>query len=88
MKLRILISIKYKSTQRRIWPHESNIMVQKYIVHLFQDNEITESSPKAVKDAKTWELPGAPPLDPTKGHKVGPWTPPVSARATRSVGTT
>ena len=58
------------------------------IVHLLQDNEIKESSPKALKDAKTWELPGAPPLDPTKGPKAGPWTPPMSARATRLVGTT
>ena len=33
-------------------------------------------------------LPGALPLDPTRGPNAGPWTPPVIARATRSVGAT
>ena len=69
------MSIKYKSTQKR-----DSFGQTKAITHLLQDNEITESSPKALKDAKTWEL--------TRGPKAGPWTPTVIARATRSVGAT
>ena len=40
--------------------------------------DVQESSPMAFKIAKTPELPGA--LDPTRGPKAGPWTPPVMAR--------
>ena len=60
------------------------------IVHLFQDNDTTESSPKAIKDAKTWELPGAPlPWTPPEALRQAPGrTPPVIARATHLVGAT
>ena len=50
MKLRILIPIKYH-------PKKDLAKLKQYycskIVHLLQDNEITKSSPKALKDAKT-----------------------------------
>ena len=56
MKLRISMHIKYKATLKEICLAEL-----KKIVHLLQDNEITESSINALKDSKTRELPGAPP---------------------------
>ena len=59
--------IKYKSTPKEIVLAKlKQCYGSKIVVHLLQDNEITESSPKALEDAKTWELPGAPP----------PWAPP------------
>ena len=58
--------IKYKSTPKEIVLAKIKQFYGLKIVHLLQDNEVTESFPKALKDAKTWELPGAPPLDPTR----------------------
>ena len=67
MKLGISMPIKYKSTQKEIVLAKlKQCYGSKIVVHLLQDNEITESSPKALKNAKTWELSGAPP----------PWIPP------------
>ena len=77
MKLRILIPIKYKSTQKKDLAKLKQCYGSK-IVHLLQDNEITESSPKVLKDAKTWELPGLRPLDPRQGLCL--WTPPRALR--------
>ena len=58
MKLRISMPIKYKIILKEI------VLAKfKKIVHLLQDNEITESSPKALKDAKTLrQAPGPHPL--------------------------
>ena len=62
MKLGISMPIKYKSTQKEIVLAKLNQCYgSKIVVHLLQDNEITESSPEALEDAKTWELSGAPP---------------------------
>ena len=58
MKLHILTPIKYKSTQKEIVLAKLKQYYGLKIVHLLQDNEITESSQKALKDAQTWELPG------------------------------
>ena len=72
MKLRISMHIKYKSTLKEIVLAELKQCYGSKIVHLLQDNEITKNSPKALKDAKTWELQGADhqgpqekPVDPT-----------------------
>ena len=48
-----LMSFKYKSTQKEIVLAKLKQYYGSKIVHLFQDNEITESSLKALKDAKT-----------------------------------
>ena len=58
MKLRISMPIKYKSTPKEIVLAKLKQCYGSKIVHRLQDNEI---SPKALKDVKTWELPGAPP---------------------------
>ena len=81
MKLRILMPIKYKSTQKEIVLAKLKQYYGSKKVHLLQDNEITEISPKALKGAKSWELPGT-----ARDPKAGPGTPPVIARASRSVG--
>ena len=89
MKLGISMPIKYKSTQKEIVLAKlKQCYGSKIVVHLLQDNEITESSPKALKDAKTWGLSGATPPGSHQGSKSSLWTPPVIARATRSVGAT
>ena len=62
--------IKYKSTLKEIVLAKLKQCYGSKIVHLLQDNEITKNSPEALKDAKTWELKGAP----------FPWTPPVALR--------
>ena len=54
--------IKYKSTQKEIVMAKLKQYYGSKIVHLLQDNEIMESSPKALKDAKTSKLLRAPPL--------------------------
>ena len=78
MKLRILMPIKYKSTPKEIVSAKLKQSYGSKIVHLFQHNDTTESSPKAIKDAKTWELQGAPlPWDPTRDPKASPWTYPT-----------
>ena len=64
MKLHILMPIKYKSTQKEMVLAKLKQYYGLRIVNLLQDNEITESSPKALKDAKTWELQGVPPPEP------------------------
>ena len=53
MKLRILMPIKYKSTQQEIVLPKLKQYYGSKIVHLLQDNEIMESFAKALKDAKT-----------------------------------
>ena len=53
MKLRILMPIKYKSRAKKDRFGQTKAIVCFKIVHLLQDNEITESFPKALKDAKT-----------------------------------
>ena len=68
--------IKYKSTPKEIALAKLKQYYGSKIVHLLQDNEITESSPKALKDAKTWELGGG-------GRSL-----PVIACAVHSVGAT
>ena len=90
MKLRILMPIKYKSTPKELVSAKLKQYYGSKIVHLFQDNDTTESSPKAIKDAKTWELPGAPLLwPPPETLRQAPGrTPPVTARATHLVGDT
>ena len=57
MKLRILMPIKYKFTQKEIILIKLTQYYGSKIVHLLQDNEITKSSPQALKDAKTWTPP-------------------------------
>ena len=55
MKLCIVMHIKYKSTPKEtilVKQKQYYAMVKK-VVHLLQDNEVTESSSKALKDAKT-----------------------------------
>ena len=60
--------IKYKSIPKEIVLTKlKQCYGSQKLVHLLQDNEITESSPKALKAAKTWELPGAPPPGPHQG---------------------
>ena len=45
--------IKYKSTQKEIILVKLKQYYGSKTVHLLQDNEIMDSSPKALKDAKT-----------------------------------
>ena len=59
--------IKYKSTLKEIVLAKLKQCCGSKIVHLLQDNEITKNSPKALKDAKTWELQGAEPPEPHQG---------------------
>ena len=54
MNLGISMPIKYKSTQKEIVLAKlKQCYGSKIVVHLLQDNEITESCPKALIDAKT-----------------------------------
>ena len=96
MKLHIWMPININSLKKRSVLAKPKQYYSSKIVYLLQDNEIIESSPKALKDAETWELPGALsprplpgalPLDTIRGPKAGPWTPPVIARTMRSMGT-
>ena len=59
--------IKYKSTLEEIVLAKLKQCCGSKIVHLLQDNEITKNSPKALKDAKTWELQGVPLPEPHQG---------------------
>ena len=49
MKLRILMTIKYKFTQKDIVLAKLKQYCGSKIIHLLQGNEITESSPMALK---------------------------------------
>ena len=63
--------MKYKSTLKEIVLAKLKQCYGSIKVNLLQDNEIKpKNSPKAFKDAKTWELQGAP----------SPWTPPGALR--------
>ena len=62
--------IKYKSTLKEIVLAKLKQCYGSKKVNLLQDNEITKNSPKAFKDAKTWEHQEAP----------SPWTPPGALR--------
>ena len=61
---------KYKSTLKDIVLAKLKQCYGSKIIDLLQDNEKTKNSPKALKDAKTWQLHGAP----------SPWTPPGALR--------